>query len=160
MPEFSTKPPYIKQISIYFRDKDYKKAFSLSKDFTEAFPDEMVSHFLLAKSAFWLNDFTTAEEESRKAFNLAKDKDGLAVTGILRACSCYRLRKFRKGMELLNLLKTKLPQREEIAKLKFIFALALHDEQAALHHLEMLYEINERAASELTVKLLSRYASA
>jgi tetratricopeptide (TPR) repeat protein len=158
MPEFSSKPPYIKQISIYFRNKDYKKAFLLSREFADAFPEDMSSHFLLAKSAFWLDDFHTAEEESTKAFNLSKGADELAVTGILRACTYYRLKKFKEGIELLNLLKTKLPQREEIAKLKFIFALALHDEQAALRHLESLYEINENAASELTMKLLGRYA--
>ena len=158
MPTFSSKVPFIKQISLYFKNGEYQQAYLLSKEFADAFPENMASHFLLAKSAFWLNNFEEAEEESTKAFNLAKGNDELAVAGILKACAYYRLKKFREGLDLLNLLKTKLPQREEIAKLKFIFALALNDEAAALRHLESLYEINKKAASELIVSVLDRYS--
>lgn len=158
MPTFSSKIPFIKQISLYFKKGEYGQAYLLSREFSEMFPGDMASHFLLAKSAFWLNNFQVAEKESTKAFNLAKGNDELAVAGILRACTYYRLKRFREGLDLLNLLKTKLPHREEIAKLKFIFALALNDEAAALRHLDSLYEINKNAASELIVNLLSRYS--
>lgn len=158
MPEFTSKAPYVKQICLYFETGDFRQAYELSRDFAQAFPDYMMAHFLFAKAAFWLNDFSTAEEESVKAFNLSKGQDEMAVAGILRACTYYRLKKYAKGMELLELLKTKLPQREEVMKLKFIFALALHDEQAALRHLETLYEINKSSASSLITKVLSKYA--
>ncbi len=157
MPEFSSKPPYLKQISLYFENGEFKQAYELSRDFASAFPEYMVAHFLFAKAAFWLNDFKTAEQESTLAFNLSKGQDEMAVAGILRACTYYRLKKYEEGMEILELLKTRLPQMEEIAKLKFIFALALHDEQAALRHLDTLYEINSSAASSLITKVLSRY---
>ncbi len=158
MSGFESRSPYIKQISIYFKNGDYNKAYDLSKEFAEKFPNDMASHFLFAKSAFWLNNFQVAEEESTKAFNLSVGNDELAIVGILRVCAYYRLKKYQKGMQLLNLLKTKLPQREEIAKLKFIFALALHNEPAAMRHLDMLYEINENAASELIMKILGKFA--
>jgi hypothetical protein len=157
MPEFASKPPYLKQISLYFKNREFKQAYELSRDFASAFPGYMMAHFFFAKAAFWLNDFPTAEQESTLAFNLSKGKDEMAVAGILRACTCYRLKKYKEGIELLELLKTELPQREEITKLKFIFALALHDEQAALRHLNTLYEINQAAASNLITKVLSRY---
>jgi hypothetical protein len=158
MPEFSSKPPYLKQISIYFEKGRLKDAYALSRDFTEAFPDYMLSHFFLAKAAFWLNDFSTAESEAFIAFNLSRGQDELAVAGILRACTYYQLKKYKEGMKLLGLLKTRLPQREEIEKLKFIFALALHDGRAALRHLGLLYEINEAAASSLIAKILLKYS--
>lgn len=154
MPTFNSQSPYIKQISIYFNNSDYKSAFSLSQEFASLFPDEMISHFLYAKSAFWLDSLETAKEEALKAFNLCKGEDDLAVAGILLSCIYYGQREYEKGILLLNLLRTKLPQREEIQKLKFVFALALHDESAAMRHLETLYEINKKAASDFIVKFI------
>ncbi len=154
MPTFSSQPPYIKQISLYFNNSDYKSAFSLSQEFASEFPNEMISHFLYAKSAFWLDSFDTAKEEALKAFNMCKGEDDLAVAGILLSCIYYNQKEFEKGILLLNLLRTKLPQREEIQKLKFVFALALHDESAAMRHLEALYEIDRKAASDFIVKFM------
>jgi len=56
-------------------------------------------------------------------------------------------------MDLLRVLKSKLQTRENIMKLKFIFALALNDEPAAMRHLDMLYEINKKEASNLMLKI-------
>lgn len=154
MPTFTSKPPYIKQISIHFNNGDYKSAFSLSQEFASAFPDDMISHFLYAKAAFWLDSLETAREEALKAFNLSKGEDDLAVAGILLSCVYYNRKEFEKGNVLLNLLRTKLPQNEEIQKLKFIFALALHDEGAAMRHLETLYAINKKTASDFIVRFL------
>lgn len=154
MPTFNSQPPYIKQISLYFDNSDHKSAFSLSQEFASAYPDEMISHFLYAKSAFWLDSFETAREEALKAFNLCKGQDDLAVAGILLSCVYYNRKEFEKGILLLNLLRTKLPQNEEIQKLKFIFALALHDEPASMRHLEDLYEINRKSASDFIAKFI------
>ncbi len=153
MVEFTSEPPYIKQIAIYLNQKKYQEAHNLSKQFVEKFPNLMISHLLLAKSAFWLNDFETAKDESLKAFNLSNGQAELTVSGILLACTYYRLREFQKGMDLIILLNTELPGRENIAKLKFVFALSLHNEDAALRYLDMLYEINEKAAE----KFLTRF---
>jgi hypothetical protein len=154
MPTFSSQPPYIKQISIYFNNSDYKSAFSLSQEFASAFPDEMLPHFLYAKSAYWEDSLEIAREEGLTAFNLCKGQDDLAVAGILLACIFYGQRDYQHGMDLLNLLRTKLPQNEEIQKLKFIFALALHDENSAMRHLEDLYAINKKSASDFIVKFI------
>ena len=156
MAEFSDKPPYIKQIALYFQQEDYQKARELSKEFAEKYPESMASHFLLAKASFWINDFEVAKTESQKAFNLAQGHDELAVAGILLACSYYRLKEYEKGMDLLALLKSKLPVQENIMKLKFIFALALHDEPAAMRHLDMLYDVNKKEASSIMLKLLAK----
>jgi hypothetical protein len=154
MPTFSTQPPYIKQISLYFNGSDHKSAFTLSQEFASAFPNEMISHFLYAKAAFWLDSLDTAREEALIAFNMCKGEDDLAVAGILLSCIYYNRKEYEKGILLLNLLRTRLPQNEEIQKLKFIFALALRDEPAAMRHLESLYEINRKAASDFIVKFI------
>ena len=156
MAEFTDKPPYIKQIAIYFQQGEYKKAYQLSKEFVEKYPDYMASHFLLAKAAFWINDFETAKEESKKAFSLSEGEEEVAVSGILLACSHYRLKDYEKGMEILRLLKSKAGTGESIKKLKFVFALALHNEPAAMRHLDELYEINKKEASSIMLKLLEK----
>ena len=50
-------------------------------------------------------------------------------------------------------MKTKLPVHDSIAKLKFVFALALHDEPAAMKHLDLLYSVNKKEASLIMMKL-------
>lgn len=158
MPEFNSKKPYLKQLSLYFKNGSHKEAYSLSEAFVKKFPKEMISHFFLARSAFWLNDYVTARDEALKAFNLSNGEDEMAVAGILLACAYYQIRDYSHGIEVLNLLRTDLPQREDIPKLKFVFALALNDESAAMKHLETLYEINKNAASELIMKILGKFA--
>lgn len=158
MPKFTSKAPYIKQVSLYLKNGNYRKAFSLSKEFAEAFPEEMVSHFLLAKSAFWADELEIAEKESSKAFNLSKGEEELAVAGILRACILFRMKKYAQGLKLLGLLKTKVPEkREDIKKLEFVFSLALKNEDEALTHLEALYKINKDSASNFITQVLSKY---
>ncbi|MCP4646127.1 MAG: hypothetical protein GY852_00115, partial [bacterium] len=119
-------------------------------------PDSMAAHFLLAKSAFWVNDFEKAKEESKKAFNLSSGEDEIAVSGILLACSHYRLKDYEKGIEILRLLKSKAGTGESIMKLKFVFALALHNEPAAMRHLDELYDVNKKEASKIMLKLLEK----
>ncbi len=157
MPQFTSKAPYIKQISIYLKNESYTQALSLTKEFTEAFPEYMMAHFLYAKSAFWANKLETADNVSSRAFNLSRGQDELAVAGILRACTLFRLKRYPEGMKLLKLLNTKLKQKEEIEKLEFIFALALKDEKEALTHLKALYKINKESASSFIAQVLSKY---
>jgi tetratricopeptide (TPR) repeat protein len=154
MAEFTDKPPYVKQIAIYFQQGEYQKAYELSEEFVEKHPDSMASHFLLAKSAFWINEFEQARDESKKAFNLSNGEDEIAVSGILLACSHYRLKDYEKGIEILRLLKSKAGTGESIMKLKFVFALALHDEPAAMRHLDQLYDVNKKEASRIMLKLI------
>lgn len=158
MPEFDSKEPYVKQLILYFQNGSYQKAFSLSKDFVRRFPKDSTPHFFLARSAFWLNDFPTAKDESLKAFNLSDGEDEMAVAGILLACSYFQLKEYQQGKEVLALLRTELPQKEDLQKLRFIFSLALNDEAAAMRHLELLYTINRKAASDFIVQFLERYA--
>jgi tetratricopeptide (TPR) repeat protein len=154
MAEFSDSPPYIKQIALYFQQGKYQKAYSLSREFADKYPELMESHFLLAKSAFWLNDFQTARDEAKQAFQLSNGEEQIAVSGILLACSYYRLKEYKKGMEILRVLKSRAGTGENIMKLKFIFALALNDEPAAMRHLDQLYEINKKEASRIMLNLL------
>ncbi|MBD3398101.1 hypothetical protein GF412_02795 [Candidatus Micrarchaeota archaeon] len=148
--------PYIKQISIYLQQEEYTKALGLAEEFAEKFPDSMAAHFLAAKSAFWLNDFKTAKKEAQTAFNLSEGEEELAVSGILLACSHYQLKEYKKGLEILALLKSRMDGKEEIMKLKFVFALALNDEPAARRHLEDLYSINRKEASAIMLKFLKK----
>ncbi len=154
MPEFSDKAPYLKQIAIYFQQEAYQKAYLLSEEFVQKFPKILLSHFLLAKSAFWTDDFETAKKEGLLAFNLANGEYELEITGILLACIYYRLKEYRKGMDLVMLLNYKLQTKENLMKLKFLFALALNDESVAMRYLDMLYEINREEAKKLLSKFI------
>lgn len=154
MPEFTSITPYIKQISFYFQQEKYGEACRLSQECARKFPHNMVSHYLLAKSCFWRSDFRGSEEAALKAFNLSLGEDEMVVTGILLACSYYHQQKYEKGMHLLSILRTKLHANENIEKLKFIFALAMHDEDAAVRHLDEIYAINREVASRLMFKFL------
>ena len=154
MPEFTSITPYVKQISFYFQQENYEAACKLAHECAAKFPNNMVSHYLLAKSCFWRSDFQGSEKAALKAFNLSLGEDEMAVTGVLLACSYYHMREYEKGMHLLNLLKTKLHANDNIAKLKFVFALARHDEAAAVKHLDELYAMNKKEASRLMFKFL------
>ena len=156
MAGFSDSLPYIKQIALYFQQGDYQKAYALSREFAEKHPELMEPHFLLAKSAFWLNNFQTARDEAKQAFKLSEGEEQIAVSGILLACAYYRLKEYQEGMKILRVLKSRAGTGENLMKLKFIFALALQDEPAAMRHLDQLYEINKKEASRIMLNLLRK----
>ncbi|MBS3067104.1 hypothetical protein J4450_00255 [Candidatus Micrarchaeota archaeon] len=148
---FTKRESYEKQIAIYLGNRDYQKAYELSKEFVERFSTEMIAHFLLMKSAFWLKNFDEAIKEGREAFNLSHGEDMLTCAIILS--SAYYLNGNQEECyKLLGKMKTE--GNPDVEKLMFIYSLAANNEQEAMTHIDKLYKINRRLAEEFIMKFL------
>jgi len=146
------KSGYARQLSIYFRDGEHRKAYDLAKAFVKDFPKDMVSHFALSKSAFWLGEHTLAAKEGRKAFNLAKNAEDLRVCALLTASAYYELGEFRKGSELLSSIEEPDPR---IETLRFVFSLAIGDKGSALSHAKALLELDPKGGAGIIRRFVS-----
>lgn len=148
---FTKREGYEKQIALYFGTKDYQKAYDLAREFVERFGQDMMPHFLLMKSAFWLKRFEEAIREGRMAFNMATSED-LTTCGVILSTAYYLNGNNQECYELLERLKT--DGNADAEKLMFIYSLAVKDEQAAMEHINKLYRINRRVAEEFIMKFL------
>ncbi len=151
--EFTSKTGFSKQIIIFIQNSKFNDAFTLAQQFVQRFPDEMMSHFLLAKSAFWINEFDITKSEARKAFNLAKLPDDMLPCAILAATAYHQLKEYEKGFDLLKQMEA-IKTDEELEKLLFLFSLALKDQTEAMKHIDLLFKINSKAAEDLIVRYL------
>ena len=148
---FTKHEAYEKQIAIYLGNREYQKSYDLSKEFVERFKDEMIAHFLLMKSAFWLKRFDEAITEGRIAFNLATGEDMLTCAIILS--SAYYLKGDSENCYKL-LDRIKADGNPDVEKLMFIYSLAVKDEKKAMEHINKLYAINRRLAEDFILKFL------
>jgi tetratricopeptide (TPR) repeat protein len=149
------KEAYLTQIFAYFKNEEYEKAYEFGKEFVEAYPKEMISHFLLAKVAFRLKKYEKAAEEARAAFNLAVEPDEMVLCAVLASTAYYQTGEFEKGYELLEKMK-KIKNSGEIERMLFILSIAKNDSEKAMEHLEHLAAFNKKAAEDLILKYLSR----
>lgn len=148
---FTKRESYQKQIAVYLGNRDYQKAYELSKEYVERFGEDVVSHFLLMKSAFWLRKLDEAITEGRKAFNLSHGEDMVVCAIILS--SAYYLKGDHEGCyEVLNSART--DGNADVEKMMFIYSLAANNEKEAMRHIDRLYKINRRLAEEFVMKFL------
>lgn len=151
MVAFNKKEAFIKQITIYINSKDYQKAYELSKGLAGLFPNEMISHFLLAKSSFWLGKYEETVSEGKRAFHLSKLLD-MVPCAVILASGYYQLKKYQEGYKFLNALDIK--NDVDLQRLKFLFAVAVGDEKAARDRVEELFGLNKKIASDFIEKIL------
>jgi tetratricopeptide (TPR) repeat protein len=144
---FTKKEPFIKQIAIYLSNGSYQDAYSMSAEFLSKFPDELIAHYLAAKSAYWTGRFEEARTEARKAFNLALSDDDLLTCAILAASAYYRAGEYRKGYDLLKEVEKKKTT-PELMQMIFIFSLAIEDEREAIAQLEALQKLDRKVAMD------------
>lgn len=144
---------FAKQIVLYIKNQDYQNAYSLASEFTHRFPNEMIAHFLLAKSAYWLGKYSETAVEARKAFNLSSHPDDLLACAVLASTGYYETGEYVKGRDILVAMK-KIKTSEELETMLFIFSLALRDATGAARHLEDLYKLNNKTADALMAKFL------
>lgn len=144
------KESYTKQISIFMERRSYDKAYTLSEEFAKAFGNEMVSHYLLAQSAFHLGRLDVAESEGKKAYSLSKGKADMEGCAIFIASVCYLRREYRAGMDILAPIKGS----QEAERLMFALSIALDDAGAAARHLDELYKMNIREARRMALRML------
>ena len=77
MAGFTKKEAFIKQVALYLKNEDYRQAYPMAKELVTKFPDDLAGHFLLSKTAFWLDKYDESINEGRKAFNMSNEKDML-----------------------------------------------------------------------------------
>ena len=142
---------FVKQIALYFNSKEYRKAYSLAKEFKEHFPSDMIAHYLLAKAAFWVGEYEETVAEGRKAFNMAKAPD-LLPCAIITASGYYQLGRYAEGHKMLDKIKVK--GNIDLEKLKLAFAIVKGNEKKTTALLDELYKINKKEAQKLMEKML------
>jgi cytochrome c-type biogenesis protein CcmH/NrfG len=147
-----TKPDsFTKQIAIFLNAEEYSRAYDLSKEMVEKFPNELIAHFLLAKSSFWLENYQEAAGEGQKAFNKAETKEDMMICAVFISSAQFMLGKYDAGYKLLRLFEK--DKNEDVERMLFIFSTAMEDKAAASHHANELMKINKKAA----LKLIERF---
>ena len=153
MVEFTKKEAFARQLAIFIRNEDRGRAYELSREFANKFPDEMLAHFLLALAAYRLDKFDEAKAEGRKAFNLASSTDDMLVTALLASSAHYNLGEYTQGYDLLKAIE-KRKSTDELQKRMFVFAMALNKSDEALQHMDQLFKLNESMAADMILKML------
>ncbi len=153
--EFTRKDAIIKQILLYLTNRDFRKAQTLSKELVEQFPQDLLSNYLAAKSSYWAEDYLSAEQHARKAFNIAQGQD-MIPTAIMLGCVLFMKREYTKGYHFLETVEdakiTKEPA--EFQELMTVYSLALNNPKAAVMHVNRLYDINPPFAKEFILKYM------
>lgn len=145
------KEAFIHQMALFLGSQQYERAYEFGHEFADKFPSDMVSHYLLAKAAFWTGRYVEAAAEGRKAFNLASGPDINACAAIT-ASAYYSLGRYPEGYELLSKIKT--GGDEDLDKLKFIFAMVMGREKEAIEYIDDLFRINRRAAEKFLERVM------
>ena len=147
------KPGYTAQIAAYLQNRDYLKAYSLAKEFTVKFPDEMSAHFLLSQSAFWLGRYDEAAWEGSKAFNKASAEEDMVSCAITAASAYYGGKRYSEGFAILKFAENR-KKTANIETMLFMCSLAMNNGREAATHLNELYCLNKKAAEEMAVRYL------
>ena len=151
--ELTKKEAFIKQLAIYLRDDDFAKAYELARAFVKRFPEEMVSHFLLARAAFGVKKYDEAKTEGREAFNMSKSYDDMLATALLASTAHLELKEYAAGYELLREME-KQGDSAELESAMVVFSLAQRDAKELISHLERLYKLNKLLALELAMRIV------
>lgn len=138
---------YQKQLILYLNNKSYAQAYQFAGQYVKEYPDDMVSHFLLAKASLWEAKYEEAALEARKAYNLATSEADMVMCAIHACIAYYRLGEYDKGYGLLKALE---PVRtcEETEQLAFLFSLAMNKDSEAARHFESMVNIDSKAGME------------
>jgi len=154
--EFTKKASYIRQLSLYIRYGDQQKAYFLSKDFVERFPQETCSHFLCAEAAFSMGNYEEAAIEGRKAFNMSKCFDDMLIAALVTSSAYLKRGQYKKGYQLLKEME-KHGHSEELESALIVFCLALSNQEDAMVHFRKLYNLNEKMATEFASRMAGSY---
>jgi len=153
--ELTKKEAFIRQIAAYFKTGKDKQAYELALDFANRFPDDMASHFLLAKAAFALRKYEQAKAEGTKAFNISVNFQDMLAAALLTSTAYLQLKEYAKGYRMLKEMEKKADT-EELQTALLVFSLALNNTEEALEHIGKLYRINERLAMDLAMRIVGK----
>jgi tetratricopeptide (TPR) repeat protein len=151
--EFTHSKAFVKQITLYLKNENNQKAHTLAKEFVEKFPDDMISHFLLARACFNLGKYEATRLEGTKAFNMSHVYDDMLACALLTSTAYLETKEYAKGFKLLKEME-KEGNSEELQLALLAFSLALKNEKEALVHVEKLYKLNEKLATDLAERMI------
>ncbi len=146
--EFTKKESYAKMIAIYLKERMDRQGYELSQEFVQKFPGEMMSHLLLAESAFRLERYSEAKVEGRKALRYATSESDTIFCTMIFASACFHLKDYIEAHRLLQEISTKKTILE-VEEALFVFSVAMRDEQQAIGHMRNLLELNRDHALKL-----------
>jgi tetratricopeptide (TPR) repeat protein len=149
-----SKSGFSAQIAAYLRNKDFQKAYNLSKEFVGKFPNEVISHYLLSESAFWFGRYEEAAMEGRRAYNKSVSDDDMLVSAIVAGSAYFELKQYAKGLEFLKHVESRKTS-ENLERLLFMFSMAVNDDKEAAEHLSELYKMNQKAAEDIALRYLT-----
>jgi tetratricopeptide (TPR) repeat protein len=145
--EITKKEAFAKLIANHMKNHEDKKAYDLSISFVKKFPGELLSHILLAESAFRLRRFAEAKVEGRKALRYAQSENDLVFCAMIFSSACFHLKDYLEAYDLLK----EISNRKQLANVEealVVFSIAMKNEQDAIEHLRNLISLNrERALS-------------
>lgn len=147
MVEFSKPEAYLRQIAVYLKEQMNTQAYNLSQDFVKKFPGELLSHVLLAETAFRLGRYQEAKVEAQKALKLSQSESDIRFCALVFSTACFQLKDYIEGY---NTLKSAMKGRflPEVEEALLILALAMSDEQKAVHHMKNLMVLNRERAMD------------
>jgi len=137
---------YQRQLILYLKNKSYQQAYEFAKQYVAEYPEDMIAHFLLAKSSVWAGNFEEAAHEARIAYNMADSPEDMMMCGIHACVAYYKLKEFAKGFELLRAME-RIRICEESEQLFFLFSLALDNAAETSRHFKEMFRINNDAAT-------------
>jgi tetratricopeptide (TPR) repeat protein len=143
---------YQKQIILYLNNMAFRQAFDFSQEYAAAFPNDMVAHFLLSKSAIKVERYSDAAASARKAFNLASEENDLMMCAIHACVAYYRLGEFQKGMELIQAVEC-CPPCQEMEELGFLFCLAMDKDIEATKHFKKMFALDAESANRFVMSV-------
>jgi len=152
MPIFTKVDSFTKQIALFIKNGDYGSAYNLAKEMVQAFPQEMISHFLLAKSAFWMEKYPEAIEEGSRAMNIASQRQDMITCAVLVSNARFMLHEYEKGLTLLELFEN--DKDEDIERMLVIFSSAMDRQEYVDKYIRELMKINSKSAKELIERFL------
>ena len=147
-----SKKGYAKQMELYLNNKDYQKAFALGTDFVKSYPGEMIGQYQLSSAAFHVGEYQNAQEHGRKAFNLAKTDHDMLACAIQTSLAYLKLGQYARGYEILKEMeKNKRTDelQDDLEEALFVFSVAMKDKDAAMEHIDKLYNLNKSLALRL-----------
>jgi len=148
MVEFTKRESFALQITVYLRNRDYEKAYELSKAFIARFPSDFFSHYLMAKSAYGLRLFAECISHGKQAYSKAPAPDATRAAAILAGSGYFASGQLNKGYALLKDAE-KQGSDESLEEALFIFSFALNKPEESAAHLGKLSRLNRRLALDL-----------
>ena len=99
--KFTSPKQYLKQISLYLKNRDFKKAYSLASEARIKYPGNKLIEYLFAKSLFCLEKYKESLNSIKNL--LKKEKKDLFL--LLAASNCLYLERYGQGLLYLRQMK-------------------------------------------------------